>query len=70
MLDQRPYEGHLFTCVIEDDLWIGGIAAQAVGCHNHRQVACIHFGHGRHFRLGKDLQEANQVGENESVKLG
>ena len=56
MLDERPDECHLLAGVVEDDFRIGGDTAQAVGCHDHGQIAGIHFGDGRHFRLRKNLQ--------------
>jgi hypothetical protein len=56
VLDQRPDERHLFAGVVKDDFRIGGVAAEAVGCHHHGQVAGVHFGHRRHFGLRKDLQ--------------
>jgi len=55
VLDQRPDERHLFAGVVKDDFRIGGVAAEAVGGHHHGQVAGVHFGHGRHFGLRKDL---------------
>ena len=55
VLDQRPDERHFFAGVVKDDFRIGGVAAEAVGCHHHGQVAGVHFGHRRHFRLRKNL---------------
>ena len=55
MLNQRPDEGHLLAGVVEDDGRIGRSAPQAVGRHDHGQVAGVHFRDGRHFRLRKYL---------------
>lgn len=55
MLDERPDEGHLFAGIVEDDLRIRGVATEAIGCHDHGQVARIHLGHRSHFCLGEDL---------------
>ena len=59
MLDQCPDESHFFAGVVEDDFGVRSVATEAVGRHDHRQVAGVHFGHGRHFGLRKDLEGGN-----------
>ena len=61
MLDQRPDKGHLLTSVVEDDLGVRGGAAEAVGSHDHGEVARVHLCHGSHFRLGENLQPKNKT---------
>lgn len=46
MLNEHSQKGHLLSCVLKDDAWVIRLAAQAVGCHHHGQVADVHFGDG------------------------
>ena len=69
VLDQRPDEGHLLAGVVEDDAGIGGGAAEAVGRHDHGQIAGVHLGHRGHLTLREDLQEADEVREDQSVQF-
>lgn len=53
--DEHSQEGHLFTCVLEDDPRVVRMASEAVGSHHHGQVVHVHLGYGDVGRLGKYL---------------
>ena len=70
MLYERANELHLFLGVLHDHLGLIGLAAQAVGRHNHGQVIRVHLGDGHVLGGGEDFQKPNQIGEHEAIELG
>ena len=70
MGDERANELHLLLGVLHDDARLGGIGAQAVGRHDHGQVGRVHLGDGGVGLVGKELQEAYQIGEDEAMNGG
>lgn len=55
---EKPHEGHFLASVL---IYYDGIvagAAQAVGCHHHRQVARVHLCGSHNVALSEVLQES------------
>ena len=70
MVDQCLDKGHFFPGVLHDNDGIFRATAEEIGSEHHGEIGSIHLSNIDDLRSDEQLEELDEEGEDDEVKLG